>query len=437
MNEDRKVSEERALRSLRDGASGEGGLHGLTRGSAGEGQAALRELMRGVGAGAGGARAVGIGIGSAGTESAGTEPAGTEPAAAGSGGAEPAACGPGDEEQALRDLLRGAVVGLEPAGDALERLRHAVPRRKTRKRQALVAAAAAALLVGTAIPAALRMTVGQGDSPDRSAMAGHGEQGGNKKDGSDPHQNGAGVDPKPTRPGSGTGQGAGGATGTPTPPTTGLPPIGPNPHPSGSTAALPGGAGVLLPPPAAPGVPGCSADQLGVSGSARIPEADGKVYGSFKVTNVSGRGCTVLGPDTVTAAPASGPAPGQGGTGVAVLGHTAGDPATGLPDPSAEAPLMLLAPNAAYEVRFAWVPSQQSCTGASEGSKPPQGGSGDPAAADSRAIPPGPDASGVAVSHTPSTPLPGAPTTQTTIPDACGGTVYRTGVLPLAAQPTP
>ncbi|MGW6707900.1 hypothetical protein ACWGDE_23840 [Streptomyces sp. NPDC054956] len=442
MNEDRKVSEEQALRSLRDGASGEGGLHGLTRGSAGEGQAALRELMRGAGGG---------GLNPAGTKPAGAQPEHTPSQGTPSEGTQPAgglsaALRSGGDEDAIRELLRGAVGGLEPSRDALERLRHAVPLRRTRKRQAMVAAAAAALLVGTAVPAALRMTGGQGDSTDHSTMAGHGQQGANKKNGvSDPHQNGNGVEPKPSKPAAGTGQGAGGASGAaPAPSGNGLPPVGPNAKATGGTGTLPGGsvAGtVLLPPPAAPGVPGCSADQLGVSGSARPPEADGKVYGSFKVTNVSGRGCTVLGPDTVTAAPAGGPAPGQGGSGVAVVGHTAGDPATGLPDPSAEAPLMLLAPSAAYEVRFAWVPPQQGCTGTggSGGSKPPQGGSAQSAdaGAQSQAAPPSPEPTGVAVSHTPSTPLPGAPTTRTTIPDACGGTVYRTGVIPLAEQPKP
>ncbi|MFD9301769.1 hypothetical protein ACFWCB_03555 [Streptomyces sp. NPDC060048] len=431
MNEDRKVSEEKALRSLRGGgAFGEDrDLHGLTRGSAGEGQAALRELMR---AAAGGS----------------PEPADPQPADAQSAG-----CAPGGEEQALRDLLRGAVGRLEPSGDALERLRHAVPRRRARKRQALVAAAAAALLVGTAVPAALRMTGARGEATDHSAMAGHGRQEGNKGNGvSDPHQNGTGSAPKPTRPAPGTGQGAGGATGAaPTPAADNLPPVAPNAQPTGGTGVLPGGSAaagtVLLPPPAAPGVPGCNADQLGVSGSARSPEADGKVYGSFKVTNVSGRGCTVLGPDTVTAAPASGPAPGQGGAEVAVVGHTAGDPATGLPDPSAEVPLMVLAPNAAYEVRFAWVPPAQNCpaTGNSEGSEAPRGSTnsgpgvytGPGAATDQLTVPPAPDATGVAVSHTPNTPLKAAPTTQTTIPDACGGTVYRTGAIPLAEKPKP
>ncbi|MBT2470182.1 hypothetical protein J7E97_20455, partial [Streptomyces sp. ISL-66] len=256
----------------------------------------------------------------------------------------------------------------------------------------------------------------------------------------------------------------GGSVGSaPSPPAAPLPGGGANTGPAGGSGVLPGGpgftGGVMLPPPAAPGGATCSAEQLGVSGSARPPEADGKVYGSFKVTNVSVRGCTVVGPDTVTAAPAAEPGTGKDNAGapaVAVVGHTAGDPATGLPAPSADAPLVLLAPNAAYEVRFAWVPPEQGCPepAASAGPKPP-GGSGDTAsgagagtgaAADSGAgtakepetqpVPPA-DPVALAVSHTPGTALPGAPTTQTTIPEACGGTVYRTGVIPLAEPQKP
>ncbi|CAM5524630.1 hypothetical protein SAVIM338S_04007 [Streptomyces avidinii] len=372
------------------------------------------------------------------------------------------------EEQALRDLMLGAVGGIKPAGDALERLRHAVPARRARKRQTLVAAAAAALLVGAGVPAALHVSGAGSGTTDHPAMAGHAQQGGNTEGGSsDPHQNGSGTTPRPPARSPGAQESAGGVIGAaPSAPTEPLPGGGTNAGPTGGSVVLPGGSGftggVMLPPPAAPGVATCTAEQLGVSGGSRAPEADGKVYGSFKVTNVSVRGCTVVGPDTLTAAPAGAPGSGKDASGapaVAVVEHTAGDPAKGLPDPSADVPLVLLAPNAGYEVRFAWVPSEQGCPApsASTGSRPPQGGSGDPASgagaplrtgtgsgADSGAdlareaqTLPAPPADPVAltVSHTPSTPLPGAAITQTTIPDACGGTVYRTGVIPLAEQP--
>nr|WSW60977.1 hypothetical protein OG513_21720 [Streptomyces sp. NBC_00998] len=349
------------------------------------------------------------------------------------------------EEQALRNLLRGAVEGLEPSEGALERLQYAVPVRRTRKRQALVGAAAAVLLAGTAVPAALHLhiTGGEGGAAEHSAMAGHGEEPATAGGGtSDPHQNGSGS-PSKSAEAAGRGVETGGAGVHPQPEHGGSPTGGAaaGPATEGASAGASAGTGPM-PPAAASGLPGCSAEQLGVQGTAKAPQADGKVYGSFKVTNVSGRGCTVIGPDTVTAASVTASAPGQG-SGVTVVGHTAGDPAAGLPDPSAETPLLLLQPHTAYEVRFAWVPSAQSCPAASPdpGPKPPVDGAQDTgrragaAAAgpepDTRG--PAPDNTGVEVTHTPNTALPGAPTTQTTIPAACGGTVYRTGVIPLDA----
>ncbi|MGR4881362.1 hypothetical protein ACIPUC_18420 [Streptomyces sp. LARHCF249] len=344
--------------------------------------------------------------------------------------------GGASEEEALRGLLRGAVEGLQPADGALERLRYAVPARRTLKRQVFVGAAAVALLAGTAIPAALHMAADEAATTEHSTMAGHGAEAGGKPGSasSDPHQNGSGSQPRATRSGGGTPD-AGGTTGQPDPEATGSPAGGVTAGPS-SSGTDPGtvvGAGKgPQPPAAASGAPGCGAEQLGVVGSARAPEADGKIYGSFKVTNVSAQGCTVSGPDTVTAAAAAG-APTGPGSGVAVVAHTAGDPASGLlPDPSAEAPVLVLPPNSAYEVRFAWVPSAEPCAAASPdaGAKPSQGQSaGTPVAEPETGTTP-PEAPGVAVSHTPPT---GAPVTRTTIPEACGGTVYRTGAIPVDA----
>ncbi|MET9958805.1 hypothetical protein ABZ128_06880 [Streptomyces sp. NPDC006326] len=353
------------------------------------------------------------------------------------------------EEQALRSLLRGAVEGLEPAEGALERLRYAVPVRRTRKRRALVGAAVGVLLAGAAVPAALHLhpAGAEGDPGEHSAMAGHEEPGAAVGgSGSHPHQNGAGAPPQAGGPSAGSGPAGGGAGDRPDSRTGGPPVDGASAAPSaGASAGL--GTGTL-PPVAVPVVPGCSGEQLGVQGSAGAPEPDGTVYGSFKVTNVSTRGCAVLGPDTVTAASVTASAPGKT-SGVTVVGHTAGDPAAGLPDPSAETPQLLLQPYTAYEVRFAWVPSGQSCPAAtpSPSGEPPSGGSSQVSgraagqAATGSGEPQGgtaPEPTGVAVSHTPSTALPGAPVTQTTIPAACGGTVYRTGVIALEGpKPAP
>ncbi|MFB6558033.1 hypothetical protein ACFCYH_03815 [Streptomyces sp. NPDC056400] len=350
-------------------------------------------------------------------------------------------------EEELRILLRGAVEGLQPSADALERLRDAVPARRTRNRRAaFVGAAAAVLLVGTAIPAALHLSAAEGPTTHHPAMAGHGEATGDKRDSpvSDPHQNGFGSLPRATDS-LGEVPPVGGVTGQPnataSPSANGL-----TAGPSGAgTSAGPAGSGSSaagsgpLPPVAAPGAPGCGADQLGVVGSARAPETDGRVYGSFRVTNVSAQGCAVNGQDTLTAAAAAAPGTGAGsGPGVAVVSHTAGDPASGLlPDPAAAAPALVLPPNTAYEVRFAWVPSGQTCAPANTdtGGKSPQtepagatGGTGSgPVVEPQSGASPAP--SGVAVSHTPQS---GATTTRTTIPEACGGTVYRTGAIPLS-----
>ncbi|MFB6614421.1 hypothetical protein ACIGFK_11425 [Streptomyces sp. NPDC085524] len=345
------------------------------------------------------------------------------------------------EEQALRGLLRGAVEGLEPSADALERLRYAVPARRVLKRQVLIGAASVALLAGTAIPVALHLTSGEGAAPDHSTMAGHDSSSGAKPGmkPSDPHQNGSGATPKSSHS-TGIGPVAGGTTGQPDA-TAGASAGGVTAGPSGSagSAGRVGSGGAVvgsgpLPPVAAPGLPGCGAAQLGVVGSARTPEADGKVYGSFKVTNVSAQGCSVTGPDTVTAAgAATGP-----GAAVPVVGHTAGDPASSLlPDPANQTPVLTLPPNTAYEVRFAWVPNGEPCAVATSGGnpKPPAdavtapGGTDAPGQAQTGNTPPAAPA-GVEVSHTPQ---PGSPTTQTTIPQACGGTIYRTAPIPVDA----
>lgn len=101
----------------------------------------------------------------------------------------------------LRGLLHGAVAELTPSDGALERLRHAVPVRRARKRQAVIGAAAAVLLCGTAVPAAMRLTAAESTPGEHSAMAGHGTAAEGKPGGaSDPHAAGAGEAPSPRSP---------------------------------------------------------------------------------------------------------------------------------------------------------------------------------------------------------------------------------------------
>ncbi|MFF3216294.1 hypothetical protein ACFYYB_37475 [Streptomyces sp. NPDC002886] len=345
------------------------------------------------------------------------------------------------EEDALRVLLHGVVGGIEPSGDALDRLRHAVPARRVRNHRILVAAAAAVVVLGGSVPVGLYMTSGAGGDSGRSVTAGHGQTGDNAKDGSGLHQNGS-ARPKPKRSSDKDRDKdkkdkdeENGASASPTPPG-GFPSTGgsavtpPRATPgSGSTGSVGGG---VLPPPASSDAPFCSESQVGVAASTRAPSAGGKVYGSFRVTNVSSKGCTVRGPESLTAGPAS-----EGGAGVAVVNHVTGDPATGLlPDPSVETLKLVLPPNASYEVRFAWVPPEGGCPGASgEGDNAssegtgaaPDAGTGTDTGQVQAETPP----LGAVVTHTPNTLGPDGPTTQTTIAEACGGTVYRTGVIPL------
>lgn len=355
--------------------------------------------------------------------------------------------GPTGDEDALRDLLRGAVGGIEPSGDALERLRYAVPARRVRNRRILVAAAAAVVVLGGSVPVGLYLTSGTGANSDRSTMAGHGQAAGNENGGSGLHQNGSSSRPRPKRSSDKEKDKDkdkdkdkedaenGGASAAPVPPGSVLPSVGgpntppraPSPVP-GTTGSVGGG---LLPPPASSVVPNCALNQLGVSGSTRAPSADGKIYGSFKVTNVSSRGCTVRGPEALAAGPAY-----QGGAPVTVVSHVTGDPATGLlPDPSVESLRFVVAPNGQYEVRFAWVPPEGGCpvaNGTEGGGTPEEGTAGTPDAGTGTGqvqaeVPP----LGAVVAHTPNPDGPDGPTTQLTIPEACGGTVYRTGVIPL------
>ncbi|WP_455353823.1 hypothetical protein [Streptomyces sp. SYSU K217416] len=325
----------------------------------------------------------------------------------------------GADELVLRNMLRGAVQDIKPTEGALDHLRHAVPARRARKRQVVVGMAAAALFIGTAIPAFVHVAASSDAADDRPSIAGHGEQ----AQGGTGDETGAGEgQPRPGTPSGqsttkddagredetkGTEKDPGGAT------------TGGETNPTGTAAVT---------------SPDCGADQLGVvSAVARGPEADGKVYGSFRISNISGSDCTVSG-DGIVSVSANGAAdPAK----ITVVDHTAGDAAAGLPDPSLEASGLILKPAMAYEVQFAWVPSE-TCptTGPSPTPTPTDGASGTTGASEASTNaapqgsveePGGSTAEGsVSVTHTAD---PGGPNASAVIPNACAGTVYRTGVL--------
>ncbi|MBC2875850.1 MULTISPECIES: hypothetical protein [Streptomyces] len=353
------------------------------------------------------------------------------------------------DEQALRRMLQGAVENLEPSDDALEHLRRAVPARRTRRRQALGGAVAAVVLVGAAVPALMHVadTVGVLGSDDRPANAANSHRHAEETVGAGERDGG----PADTaRPGGGTAargehrvEQPGGEAGTPEASREPSRPHGT----AGSTSPTPG---VTF----SAAAPTCDRAQLG-KGSGTVGAADGtgRVYGAFRIVNVSHALCAVTGPGELVAQTGGGAQKAR----VSVVDHTAGDPAAGLPDPERAPSTVVLRPGQAYEVKFAWIPATSSgsagCTKAAGTATPPPAASapgksvGRDADAPAASISPSPPA--VVPPETPAPPAPTGSVTLTNtpvagepaaaearIPDACAGTVYHTGALPAVAPPT-
>ncbi|MEV5873546.1 hypothetical protein AB0L75_04790 [Streptomyces sp. NPDC052101] len=342
------------------------------------------------------------------------------------GAAGPGPGGLGADEQALRRMLHSAVDDIEPRTGTLDRLRRAVPARRARKRQAAVGMAAAALFIGTAIPALVHVSRSGGSDPN-TAMAGQSSQA----------QGGTGQG-KDKSGDTGTRQGTGGTSARPGK-QPGKP--GAKDRPGAGTTGSPGGANPSS-TLAAGTVPQCTRAQLGsATGTAAAPDSAGVVYGVFRVANVSSSACTVAGAGTVT--PTAVGAADQAK--ISAVRHAAGDAATGLPDPSQEVTGLILQPASAYEEKFAFVPSQTCPTtgpttggsgtgGASPDPSPSQGASasGGSATGDTSGTTTqltsedGTAAGSVQINHTAQG---GAPAVSTTVPGECAGTVYYTGVL--------
>ncbi|OLZ64394.1 hypothetical protein AV521_35625 [Streptomyces sp. IMTB 2501] len=348
---------------------------------------------------------------------------GPEGGGSGSGGADLG--GFGDDELALRRMLHSAVDDIEPRTGTLDRLRRAVPARRARKRQAAVGMAATALFIGTAIPALVHVSHSGGTDPD-TAMAGQSSQ---------------------AQGGTGQSQDKGGDTGAEK--GTGSTSVRPGKHPGkpggkgrpggGSTGST-GGANPSS-TLSAGGVPRCTPAQLGsATGTAVAPDSAGVVYGTFRVVNVSTGACTVAGAGTVT--PTAVGAADK--TRISAARHTAGDAATGLPDPTQEVTGLVLQPGSAYEEKFAFVPSATcpaagggsatggSATGGASPDPTPSatGGSADSAGSGGTTTQlmseDGTAQGSVQVTHTAQG---GSPAASATVPGQCAGTVYYTGVL--------
>ncbi|MFJ8310766.1 MULTISPECIES: hypothetical protein [unclassified Streptomyces] len=346
--------------------------------------------------------------------STGTPPFGLPPAPAGSYS---------PDEQALRSLLHDAVGDLTPSHGALEHLRNAVPVRRARKRQAVVGSVAAALLVATAVPAFIHVANTSGTAGEQPTIAGHGEQAhGTAGTDSDP-ADGVRDDDRPSgvsaQPGKPDGKGR-------------MPVPG-----KGTVGGTAGGATMAGSGPAQVNSPACGADALSVkSASVGKPDSSGKVYGAFRIVNASKKQCAIggVGKFNVQAQGAANAAK------ITVVEHAAGDPAPGLPDPSQENSHLVLNPSAAYEVRFAWVPSDTcpktqpsadpspsgGTTGSTSGITTPSGGGQTAQLGPDGGTPATTSDGAVAVSHVAE---PGAPTAEAKIPNACAGTIYKTGVL--------
>ncbi|MCT9008408.1 hypothetical protein ACWGKW_04010 [Streptomyces sp. NPDC054766] len=323
--------------------------------------------------------------------------------------------GLGSDELALRRLLHQAVQEIEPTDGTLDHLRRAVPARRARKRQAVVGMAAAALFIGTAIPALVHVSNSSGSNADPSIAANSSQaQGGaNQGKGSD-----------------GGGKDAGGSAGTSKGDTTDGQTQPPGDKDKGAGGAATGGAD---PSASASVATTCTADQLGgASGTAAAPDSNGAVYGSFTVSNISTTACTVAGAGTVSALA-------QGAADAARIGvatHVAGDAATGLPDASTEVTSLVLQPGTSYVVKFAWVPSS-TCPATADPSPDPTptegatdtGGTttdGASGTSPQLLVEDGVQDGSVIVSSTAAT---GGATASVTVSNACAGTVYHTGIL--------
>ncbi|MDQ0788261.1 hypothetical protein QFZ63_003857 [Streptomyces sp. B3I7] len=327
------------------------------------------------------------------------------------------------DELALRRVLHSAVGDIAPRDGTLEHLRRAVPARRARKRQALVGMAAAALFACTAVPALVHVSRATGSPADPSiagqASQAHGGMGEDKGEGSGSGGSGGASDSVKEKGDSGhhgkQGKGTGKGRGT-----------------TGSGSTTPGSS-----------LADCTAAQLGGATSSVNPaDAAGVVYGTFRVANISGTTCTVSGPGTVGATPQGAADPAR----VTVVSHVTGDAATALPDPSQELASLILKPGMAYQVKFAWVPSETCPTQGDGDGGTGTGPSPDPSASDGTAgasegasstsgsstlssqllREDGVADGSVVVSHTAAA---GSPTVTATVPNACAGTIYRTGVL--------
>ncbi|WP_244943009.1 hypothetical protein [Streptomyces inhibens] len=332
-------------------------------------------------------------------------------------------------EDDLRRLLQSRVGDLEPAPEALEMLRRAVPARRQRRRHAVVGAAAVLLLGGTSIPAMVHVANLADGSTDRPANAASSQRAQDNSEGA----HGEGTEQAGPRPTGKDGRKSGEDE-----------PAGRGKATEKSGAGHGAGAGTPAPDETMDVTsPVCARAQLG-QGSSAVGTADseGRVYGSFRVVNTSATACSVEGGGTVGLVAQGSTSPDR----IHVVDHTSGDEATGLPDPATTPDQLVLKPGEAYEVKFAWIPQAGGGTtgcvapgpsptpdpSKDPGQAPDAGAtaasdSGGQAGGDTGSGEGGAASGGIVLSHTPEAGEPAAADAK--VADACAGTVYRTEAL--------
>ncbi|MFG2573280.1 hypothetical protein [Streptomyces sp. NPDC048481] len=324
------------------------------------------------------------------------------------------------DELALRRMLHDVVQEMEPRDGALDHLRRAVPVRRARKRQAAVGMAAAALFLGTAVPAVLHVSNAGGSDADPS-IAGQASQAQ------------GGVDQGKNPDGGSSGKVGDSTGGTGEPEKSGAADSGQG------KAATDGAASTGPSASTAADAPACLPAQLTAADpTVAVPDAAGIVYGVFRVQNSSSAACTADGAVSLTYE-AQGAAD---ATKITVVAHASGDVAAGLPDPSLNVTRLTLAPGSAYEVKFAWAPAETCPTpggpggGDGGGTASPSPSPSEPAGATGGETASGATAQlytedgtadgSVVVSYKSED---GSAAAKATVPNACAGTIYRTGVL--------
>ncbi|MFD5316830.1 hypothetical protein [Streptomyces sp. NPDC127098] len=248
---------------------------------------------------------------------------------------------------------------MEPSRGALAQLREAVPMRRRRRRRLLLGAAASVALLGVGAPVVMSAAEhvrggGGGATLDAGAerAAGGEPEGRGDAGGADSHPAG-GDSEAPGRPGEDAENGG--------QPLDGDADDGHATTRDGSEMGLTS--------------PTCARTQLGQARTTtESPDAEGRVYGTIRLVNVSDSPCRVTGNGELAALPV-----GMASTdGIQVVDRTEGDRAERLPTPDQTYEELVLPPGEAYEVRFAWVPTGQAVDSCAVAAEPVESGAEGP-----------------------------------------------------------